>query len=126
MTVDILTSKVRVKRKIIGFATYTNKRHHGISADLLARKCGIGIYKTKRTLQSTTQDHVISALKPLTGRYRTDLLLQRLCQLNCISYRYTLFSKDKYTVGNKCAQIFTNGECTQIVPMRSKSEAGKR
>ena len=34
-----------------GYATYTDKRHHGISNDLLTRKCGIGIDKENHTLQ---------------------------------------------------------------------------
>ena len=41
--VDILIIKVRVKTAIIGFETFTDKRHHGISADILARKWGIGL-----------------------------------------------------------------------------------
>ena len=49
--VDILISKVRVKRTRSGFATYTDKRHHGISADRLARKWGIGIEKAKPNIQ---------------------------------------------------------------------------
>ena len=56
LTVDILISKVKVKRTRSGFANYTYKRHHGISTDILARKWGIGIDKEKRTLQSTTHD----------------------------------------------------------------------
>ena len=36
LMVDILTSKVRVKRTRSGFATYADKRHHGISADILS------------------------------------------------------------------------------------------
>ena len=58
LMVDILISKVRVKRKISGFSTYIDKRRHGISTDILARKWGIEIYKAKKTLQSTTQDNV--------------------------------------------------------------------
>ena len=63
-----LISKVRIKRTRSGFATHTDKRHHGISAGLLARKWGIGLDKEKRTLQLITQDNAISALKPLTRR----------------------------------------------------------
>ena len=96
---------------------------NGISADLLARKWGVGIDKAKRTLQSTTQDNVRSDLKALTRRYRTDLLLQRLRGLNCRFYTDMLFAKDKSIVGNTCAQIFTDGGFVQIIPMRSKSEA---
>ena len=85
-------SEVRVSRKRGGFATYTDKRHHGISADLLARKWGIGIDKATLILQFTTQNTVRSALKPLTRRYRTDLLLQRLRRLNCRFYTNVLFA----------------------------------
>ena len=51
LMVDRLISKVRVNRTRSGFTTYTDKQHHGISANLLARKWGIGIDKAKRTLQ---------------------------------------------------------------------------
>ena len=60
--VDILISNVRVKRTRSGFATYTDKQHRGISADILARKWGIEIYMANRTLQSTTQDNLRSSL----------------------------------------------------------------
>ena len=107
--VDRLISKVRVNRTRSGFATYIDKLHHGISADLLERKWGIGIDKAKRTLQSTTQDNVISSLKTLIWWYRTYLLSQRLRLINFIFYTDTIFAKDKSIVGNTCAQIFTDG-----------------
>ena len=116
-----MISKVRVKIKRSGFATYTNKRHHGISAYILARKWEIGLDKSKFTLQSTTQGNVISDLKPLTRRYRTYLLSQRLRQLNCRFYTDTLFAKYKSIVGKACAQIFTDGGFVQITPMKYKS-----
>ena len=119
-----LIRNVRVKRTRSLFANYKDKRQHGISADLLAIKWRIGLDKAKRTLQSTTQDNVRSSLKPLTRRYRTGLLLQRLRRLNCRFYTDTLFAKDKSIVGNAYTQIFTNGGCFQIIPMISKSEAG--
>ena len=72
---DRLIIKVRVKRKITGLSTYTSKQHHGISADILARKRGIGLDKEKRTLQSTTQDNVISDLKTLILRYIIDFFV---------------------------------------------------
>ena len=68
LMVDILISKVRVKRTRSGFVTYTDTQHHGISTDILARKWGIGLEKAKRTPQSTTQDNVRSEPKPLTRR----------------------------------------------------------
>ena len=110
LMVDRLIRKVRVKRTISGFTTYKYKRHHGISTDLMARKWGIGLDKAKHNLQSTTQDNVISDLNPLTKKYRTDYLFQRICLLNCRFYTDTLFAKDKSIVGNICVQIFTDGE----------------
>ena len=50
LMVDRLISKVIVNRTRGVFATYTYKRHHGISADILEGKWGIGIEKSKRTL----------------------------------------------------------------------------
>ena len=120
--VDTLISKVRVKRTRSGFGTYIDKRHHGISTDLLAREWGVVLYKAKHALQSKTQDNVISDLKPLTWRYITYFLLQGISCLNCRIYTDTLLAKDKSIVGNTCAQIFTNGEFVQIIHMRSKSD----
>ena len=45
LMVGRLIIKVRVKRTRSEFATYTDKQQHGISADILARKWGIGIDK---------------------------------------------------------------------------------
>ena len=58
LMVDILIINVRVKRTRSGFATHTDKQHYRISANLLTRKWGVGLYKAKRSLQSTTQDNV--------------------------------------------------------------------
>ena len=91
---DILISKVMVKRIRSGFATYTDKRHHGISDYLFARKWGIGTDKANRNLQYTTQDNMRSNMNPLTRHNRKYFLLQRLSQLNCIFYTDTLFSKE--------------------------------
>ena len=45
LMVDRLISKVRFKRTRSGFATYTDKRHHEISVDILVIQWGIGIDK---------------------------------------------------------------------------------
>ena len=66
LMVDILIRNFRVRITRSGYDTYTDKQHHGISADMLARKHGIGIYKANRTLQSTTQDNMRSDLDSLT------------------------------------------------------------
>ena len=66
---------------------------------------------------------MISELKPLTRRYITYFLLQRLHRLISRFYADTLFSTEKFIVGNVCAQIFIDREFVQIIPMRSKSES---
>ena len=109
LMVDRLISKVRVKITRSRFTAYIDKRHHGISDDILERKWVVVLDKAKWTLQSTTQDNVRSALKPLTLWYRTGFLLQRLRQLNCRFYTDTLFAKEKSIVGNTCDQILTYG-----------------
>ena len=72
--VDKLISKVSINRTRRGFTTYTDKQQRGISHDILARKLGIELDKAKRTLQYTTQDNLIFALKPLTRQHRIDFL----------------------------------------------------
>ena len=71
----------------------TSERHHGVVAELLSLKWGIGLEKGKNTIKNTTQLNVRSALLPLTRRYRTDLLSQRLRRLNTRFYTDTMFSK---------------------------------
>ena len=61
-------------------------------------------------------------LNTLTRSYRTDLISQRLRELNCRFYTDTLFSKDKFLFVNTCAHIFENEEFVQIISVGSKSE----
>ena len=63
-----LISNVRFRITIIVYTTYINKQRHGIIAGVFYSKWGIVLEKSKRTLQSTTQDNVRSAMKPLTWR----------------------------------------------------------
>ena len=117
---------VKTRQTRNGFATITNDRHHGVSPELLAQKWGIGIEKAKMTLKSSTQDSIRSAILPLTRRYRTDFMSQRLRRLSTTWYTDTLFSKQKSVVGNTCAQLFTDGKgFTYVHPMTSKKYAGE-
>ena len=97
---EILIGNVRVRKTRSGHENYTDERHHGISADMLARKWSIGLEKEKHTLKYTTQDNVRPALKQLTWQQRTYFLSQRLRQLNFRLYTEKLFSKDKSIFGN--------------------------
>jgi hypothetical protein len=40
-------------------------------------------------------------------------------------YADTLLSKIKSKLGNTCANIYTQGKFTQVVPMTSRKDAGK-
>ncbi len=106
----------------------TSKRHHGVDANLLSLKWGIGLEKAKNTIKHTTQLNVRSALLPLTRRYRTDLLSQRLRRLNTRFYTDTMFSKIGTSLrGNTCTQIFTDGNGAVFAyPMQSKAQAGDK
>jgi ribosomal protein L31E len=107
------------------YAAYSEDRHHAPGVDSLALKWGISKDSAKATLQATTQLSVRSAILPLTRRYRTDLLSQRLRRLNSRFFTDTLFAKSKSIIGNSCAQIFTNAQgFLTIIPIASKSEAG--
>ena len=117
--VENLKSNVRIS------STYTNKRHHGTDATLLSRKWGIGLKTAQDTLKSTTQMNIRSAVLPLTRRYRTDLVSQRLKRLSCRFYTDTAYAKEVSMVSNTCAQIFTDGQGFVVAfPMRSKESAG--
>ena len=94
LMVEILIIKVGFKRTRSGFSTYIDKRHHGISADIWEIQWGVELYKSKRNLESPTQDNVRSDLNPLTRRYITGFLLRRLCQLDFRFYTDTLFAKE--------------------------------
>ena len=86
----------------------------------------IGLEKSKETLKETTLDFIRLALLPLTMRYRTDLISQLLRRISCTFYTDTIFSKQKYIIGNTCNKIFTDGEgFIYVNPMLSKSQAVK-
>ena len=110
LMMDIWIIKVRVNITRSGFANYIDKQHHEISADILARKWGIGLDKANQTLQSTTRDNVRSSMKPLKWRYRPYFLSQSLHRMNCRFYTENICTKDKYIVGNTCDQILTDGD----------------
>ena len=120
LMVERLIINVRVRRKISGHPNYAYKRHHGISTAMLEHKWGVMLDKEKHTLQSTSKDNVIPALKPLTWLYIIDFLSQRLCGMNLKFYTDTLFAKENSIVGNKCSQIFTYGGFLQANAMRYK------
>ena len=126
LLVENIICKVQTRMVRNSYATITEDRHHGVSPELLAQKWGIGMEKAKATLKCTTQKCIRSAILPLTRRYRTDLMSQRLRRLSTTWYTDTLFAKCKSVVGNTCAQMFTDGNSFAYVhPMKTKASAGE-
>ncbi|GFH62123.1 hypothetical protein CTEN210_18599 [Chaetoceros tenuissimus] len=101
----------------------TEKRHHEVTKELLAKKWGISISRAKATLKASTQLSVRSAIMPLSRRYRTDLLSQRLRRISTCIYTDTLLMKSKSSRSNTCAQVFTDGALAYVHPMQSKADA---
>ena len=66
LMVDSLIGNIRVSVDKKGYATITNGRHHSVTSELLVKKWGIGLKKSKETLKATTWDCIRSALLPLT------------------------------------------------------------
>lgn len=96
-------------------ATTASTCHHSESPESLAEKWGCSIITGKKAS---------ATIAPLSRQeYRTDLLSQRLWQLDCTFFTDTLFNstKSRSIVGNTCAQIFyvPHGS-TLIHPMISK------
>ena len=101
-----------------------DKLLHILSVNVLENKWGFGLDKANLNIEYTTQVKSISYIKNLTQCYRKNLLYQNLRQLNCIFYTETLFSKEKYIIGNTCTHIYTDGDFMRINIMQYKSEPG--
>ena len=103
----------------------SNERHTRITAEELARKWNLGIETARATLKATTQHGVRHAIRPLSRRYRTDILQSRLRRLNCTMFTDTLFGSVKSLQGYTCGQVYTDGRFVYFEPMRTKAEAGE-
>lgn len=100
-------------------------RKSDVSYQSLAEKWHIGFETAKKTLKSTTQRLIRSAVLPLSRRYKADRMF-RLPQLQGEFFTDTVFEKVKSKDGNTCGQIFANELyfCT-FYPMSSKAKAGE-
>ena len=85
----------------------------------MSSKWGIGLENFKVALDITTQMNVRLSSLNLNKRYQTDLLSQKLRILSVKFYNDTLFADDTSVQGNKCAQIYTDGDgFVHVLPMR--------
>ena len=109
-----------------GKSIYTSDHHHAVTPELISRKWGCGLKTARKTLESTAQFGIRSAIGPLTRRYMTDILQQHHRRLKTTFYTDTMFAKVKSLKGNTCAQIFTDGKgFIAAYPMSTKRHAGK-
>ena len=84
----------------------------------------MGLETERKTLKSTTQRLIRSALLPLWRQYKADRIF-RLPRLDGAWYTDALFPDVKSFDGNTCAQIFANGDYfATIYPMDSKAKCG--
>ena len=79
--VDRIIGNIRVSMNKKGHLTIKNEKHHSVTPELLTRKWGIGLEKSKETLKATTQDSIFSSPISLTRRYSTHLIPQLLRRL---------------------------------------------
>jgi len=110
-------------RKVAG--VITQDRHSKIGPEELASKWNIGLQAAKETLEATTQFGVRTAVHPMSRRVRVDHLHLHRPLLRGTWYADTLFAKVKSRLGNTCANVFTQGKFTKVVPMTARSDAGK-
>jgi hypothetical protein len=104
----------------------SKERHPAVSSENLSERWNIGLNQAKQTLKVTTQRGVISAILPVSRRYRTDRVYHQKKLQNQKFYTDTLFGRCKSISNNTCAQIFANESYfVKAYPMERKSLAGQ-
>jgi hypothetical protein len=103
----------------------SNNLHSAATPKDLARLWNIGLQTAKDTVCVTTQKGIRTAIHPMTRRVQVDHLHLHHQQLRGTRYTDTLLSKVKSKLGNTCANVYTQGTFTRVVPMTSRKDAGK-
>ena len=91
----------------------------------MSSKWNIGLQTSEDTLAATTQHGVHTAVHPMSRRLQVDHLHLHRPLLRGTWYADTLLSKVKSIRGNTCANVFTQGRFTKVVPMTARSDAGQ-
>jgi hypothetical protein len=112
------------ERKVHG--VITNEHHSKVMPEELSRKWSIGLWPAKETLKVTTQKGIRMAIHPMTRRVRVNHLNLHQQRLQGTWYMDMLLSKVKSKLGNTCANVFTQGKFTRVIPMTSRKDAGKK
>jgi hypothetical protein len=116
-------NEVIEKRKESGVLTID--RHSKVGPEELSRIWKIGLQMSKDTLDATTQHGVRTAVHPMLRRLRVDHLHLHRPRLKGMWFLDMMIAKVKSLLGNKCANVFTNGKFTKVVPMTSRKEAAE-
>jgi hypothetical protein len=108
--------KAMEKRKA---SILTLDRHLKVGQEELSRSWNIGLQMVKATLDVMTQYSIQMAVHPMSRQLRIDHLYLHRPRLKGTWYLDTLITKVKLLLGNKCANVFSNGKYTKLVPMTS-------
>ena len=100
-------------------------RHSKVGPEELSRKWGVGLQTAKDTMKATTQAGIRTAVHPMNKRLRVDHLHLHRKRLHGNWFCDTVMSKVKSLLGNTCANIYTQGKFTRVVPMTRRHEAGE-
>ena len=103
----------------------TNDRHSKVGPEELSQKWNIGLQTAKDTFEVTTQHGVRTAIHPMTRRLRVDHLNLHRPRLRGKWFMDTVLSKVKSKSGNTCANVFTQGKFTKVIPMRGRTDAAE-
>ena len=103
----------------------SNEGHSKVTPEELASKWNIGLQTAKDTIHVTTQRGIRTPVHPMTRRVRVDHLNLHRKRLKGTWFTDTLLSKVKSKLGNTCANVYTQGKFTRVIPMTSRKDAGK-
>ena len=120
---DQALDSVQQRRRESGVETKGRKPQ--VTPEELSRKWNIGLETAKNTLRVTTQKGIRQSIHPVTRRVRVDHLHLHRQRLRGTWFVDTMKAKVTSLRGNKCANIFTNGKFTKVVPMETRADAGR-
>jgi hypothetical protein len=103
----------------------SNERHSKATPEELASKWNIGLQTAKDTICVMTQRRIRTAVHPMTRRVRVDHLNLHQQRQKGTWFADMLLSKVKSKLGNTCANVYTQGKFTRVIPMTSRKDAGK-
>jgi hypothetical protein len=100
-------------------------RHSKVRPEELSRKWNIGFQTAKDMLEVMTQHGVWMAVHPMSRRLRVNHLHLHMARLQGMCFLDMLIANVKSLLGNKCANVFTNGKFMKVVLIASHADAGE-